>query len=218
MTARYQSVLFTPAVQAEQDRHGSRAPYAAYLAKHGEEAAEPDRLTPEAAAFIAARDSFYMASVTETGWPYIQHRGGPRGFLRVIDDRTIGFADLRGNRQYISLGNLGADNRVSLFLMDYPNRARLKLIGRARLTDPEAEPTLMATLTGAAQRPVEHGIVITVEAFDWNCPQHIEPRFTAADLQPELQRLGAHIARLEADLAAERARNQAGRGEEPGTP
>ena len=136
-------------------------------------------LGPQEAAFIGDRDSFYMASVSETGWPYVQHRGGPTGFVRVLDEKTIGFVDYSGNRQYVSVGNLINDDRVSLFFMDYPNRTRLKLLARARIVAPE-ETEILTKLTPADnQARIERGFLLTVEAFDWNCPQHITPRFAA---------------------------------------
>ncbi len=196
MTHRFSDLMFTPQVKAVQERMGSRAGYARI--------AEPDypardRFGPDERAFIAARDSLYMATVTETGWPYVQHRGGPAGFLKVLDDRTLGFADYRGNRQYVSVGNLATDDRVSIFLMDYPNRRRLKILGHARLTE---DPALLASLSeGGAGAKVERGMVIALEGFDWNCPQHITPRFTQAELAPLLDRLAAVEAERDA-LAA----------------
>ncbi|WP_428670306.1 pyridoxamine 5'-phosphate oxidase family protein [Roseibium sp.] len=204
MTARYQSVFFTRAVREAQDRAGSRAAYANYLARHADDAGQADSLNEKVAAFIAARDSFYMATINEDGWPYVQHRGGIPGFVRVLDGKTIGFADFRGNRQYISVGNISADNRVSLFFMDYVHRARLKLVGRARIVG--SGDTLLAQLAvPGTTATVERGIVIEVEAFDWNCAQHILPRFTAGELRPELERLTARIAELEAELAGKPA-------------
>lgn len=197
MTSRFFNMMFTPAVKAAQAANGSRQAYAG----HDDAAAEPDRLTEKEAAFIAARDSFYMATVGEGGWPYIQHRGGPSGFVRVLSDRTLGLADFRGNRQYVSVGNLSHDNRVSLFFMDYPRRARLKLIGRARIVDLDVEPKIAAALADKDYRAkAERGLLIDVEAFDWNCPQHITQRFTLEDLAPETEALKARIAALEAEL------------------
>jgi predicted pyridoxine 5'-phosphate oxidase superfamily flavin-nucleotide-binding protein len=142
-----------------------------------------DALSDREAGFIAARDSFYMASAGETGWPYVQHRGGPAGFVRVLDERTIGFADFRGNRQYVSVGNVRKDDRVALIFMDYPNRTRLKMLGCARFVGDD-EPELLAKLEADDSRaPVERGFVIRVKAFDWNCPQHITPRYTQAEIE-----------------------------------
>lgn len=165
--------------EALQERHGSRASYCR-IEERTDHQLQP--LGDGEAAFIAARDSFYMASVSETGWPYVQHRGGPPGFLKVLDERTIGFAEFRGNRQYVSAGNLLHDNRVSLILMDYPNRRRLKLLGRAQFLDLEEHPEAVARLELPDYRAhVERGVLIEVEAYDWNCPQHIVPRYTAAE-------------------------------------
>ncbi len=144
-----------------------------------------DRLGPDEAAFIGARDSFYIASVGETGWPYIQHRGGPKGFLRILDETTIGFADFSGNRQYVSVGNIAGDDRVSLFLMDYPSRTRLKILGRATLVGLEDAATLEKLIVPGYRARVERGLKIAVAAFDWNCPQHITPRYTLEELQAQ---------------------------------
>jgi predicted pyridoxine 5'-phosphate oxidase superfamily flavin-nucleotide-binding protein len=179
MGHRYAEIAFTPAVKAVQEREGSRRAY-----QRLETSPEPANhaLGKRETAFIAARHSFYMATVGETGWPYVQHRGGPPGFVRVLDAQTIGFADFRGNRQYVSLGNLASDDRVALFFMDYPNRARLKLYGRVRILDPgDAVTTERLTLPDYQAR-VERGILIAVAAFDWNCPQHITPRYTLHEM------------------------------------
>lgn len=198
MTARFFDLAFTPAVKAAQEANGSRGAYARH---EGGEAA-PDRLSEREAAFIAARDSFYIATVNETGWPYVQHRGGPPGFVKIIGDRRLGFADFRGNRQYLSVGNLSADDRVALFFMDYPARTRLKLLGRARIVDFAATPDLKEALVDQGYRaPVERGIIIDVEAFDWNCPQHITPRYTIAEIEPMVAALKARIAELEAQIS-----------------
>lgn len=202
MTHRFLEIATTPAVKAAQEAQGSRRSYAR------QEEGEPhhDRLGEAEAGFIAARDSFYLASVSETGWPYLQHRGGPAGFLRVIDETTLGFADLRGNRQYLSLGNLSADDRLCLFLMDYGHRARLKIFGRARFHDLAVEPELARRLIVPGYRAVpERGITIKVEAFDWNCPQHITPRFSEAELAPALAPVRQRLEELEAENARLRA-------------
>lgn len=206
MTHRFLEIATTPAVKAVQEAQGSRRSYAR------QEEGEPhhDRIGEAEAGFIAARDSFYLASVSETGWPYLQHRGGPAGFLRVLDETTLGFADLRGNRQYLSLGNLSADDRLCLFLMDYGHKARLKIFGRAQFHDLAAEPELARRLIVPGYRAVpERGVTIKVEAFDWNCPQHITPRFSEAELAPalapvrqRLEELEIENARLHAELAA----------------
>lgn len=200
MAQRFSELMFTPAVKALQAKFGSRASYSRF-----EEPEFParDRLTEREAEFIAARDSFYMATVTETGWPYVQHRGGPAGFLRVLDEKTIGFADFRGNRQYISTGNVHQDNRVSLILMDYPNRQRLKLIGHAHVVEAGDEPDLISRLELPDYRArVERAFLITVDAFDWNCPQHITPRFTEAEIEDLFAPFRQRIAELEHELSA----------------
>jgi hypothetical protein len=199
MGHRYADLAFTPAVRAIQETLGSRKAYA----RLDQGPRRHDRLGPQEAGFIAARDSVYLATVSETGWPYIQHRGGPAGFVKVLDETTIGFADYRGNRQYISVGNLQTDDRVSLFFMDYPHQARLKLMGRARLVGIEAEPELIARLAMPDYpAKVERGFVIAVEAFDWNCSQHITPRFTPAEVTEAIAPLQTRLGELEAELAA----------------
>ena len=146
-------------------------------------APEPDQLGPRETGFIHARDSFYLASLTEAGAPYIQHRGGPAGFLRVLYGHSLGFADYGGNRQLLSAGHLRRDPRVALFLMDYPARRRLKIDGEAEVLSLDADPSLAAALADGAAGVVERLIRIRVEAFDWNCPQFITPRFTQAELE-----------------------------------
>jgi len=198
MGHRFAEIAFTPAVRAQQEAHGSRASYA----RHEQEAPPHDRLGPEEAAFVAARDGFYLASVGETGWPYLQFRGGPPGFLRVLDERTIGWADFRGNRQYVSVGNLAGEDRVALFLMDYATRRRLKILGHAEALEVGADGGLAARLAvpGYAAR-VERAVRVRVAAFDWNCPQHITPRFTLAEVEQAARPLRERVAELEARLA-----------------
>lgn len=179
MARAFARIAFTPRVQAAQTRMGSRDAYRADELG----AAEVLELSPYEIEFIGARDSFYQGTVGENGWPYVQHRGGPSGFLKVLDPQTIGYADFSGNRQYISVGNLDGNDRVSLFLMDYPGQRRLKIWGRARLIDEDAEPALVARLESPDYRArVERGVIITVEAFDWNCPKYITPRFTEREV------------------------------------
>jgi predicted pyridoxine 5'-phosphate oxidase superfamily flavin-nucleotide-binding protein len=157
----------------------------------------------DTAEFIAARDSFYMASTSETGWPYVQHRGGPLGFLKVLDARTIGFADFRGNVQYLSVGNLLANDRISLILMDYANQRRLKIWGRARIVHDHEDADLLAQLEVPSYRArVERGIIIHVEAYDWNCPQHITPRYTKAEFERVIAPLLEEIADLKRKLGS----------------
>lgn len=195
-------ILATPAVQAAQLENGSRRQWENFSGDRSF-----DRFTENEQAFIAARDSFYLASISESGWPYVQHRGGPPGFLKVLDDKTLGFADFRGNRQYFSLGNIAADDRVALILVDYPNRARMKILGRMAAHDLAAEPELAARLREPGYKGnIERGLVLTLEAFDWNCPQHITPRYTLAEIAPSVAPLRQRIAQLEAENAALLAR------------
>jgi predicted pyridoxine 5'-phosphate oxidase superfamily flavin-nucleotide-binding protein len=148
-----------------------------------------------------------MGSVNETGWPYVQHRGGPKGFLKVLDNKTVAFADFRGNKQYISVGNLNVDNRVALFIMDYPNQQRLKLWARARLVDRDQDPAQVAKLQDpSCDARVERAIVLTIEAFDWNCPQHITPRFSAAEVERMIAPLREENRALKAQLDLTAAR------------
>src|SRR5829696_3649440 len=193
MGHKFAEIAFTPTVKQAQERNGSRRSYA----RLEEGDARNDRLTAREAAFIAARDSFYMATVSETGWPYIQHRGGPAGFVRIIDEKTIGFADFAGNRQYVSVGNLQTDDRVSLFFMDYPNQTRLKLLGHARLLEPSDSRLLERLQLPDYGARIERGMVITVEGYDWNCPQHITPRFTQAQVLSMVAPLRDRITELE---------------------
>lgn len=183
MGHKFAEVAFTPSVKRMQETMGSRRSYVRL--EEGE--AHHDKLGPNEAAFIADRDSIYMATVSETGWPYIQHRGGPRGFVRVLDQTRIGFADFSGNRQYVSVGNLAKDDRVALFLMDYPNRTRLKILGHTRQVGPEDTKTLERLTVADYRARVERGLVITVAAFDWNCPQHIMPRFTRGEFEAAMR-------------------------------
>jgi len=189
MGHKFAELAFTDAVKGIQQSQGSRN---AYARMEGGENSHY-QLGQLEAEFIAQRDSFYMASVSETGWPYLQHRGGPVGFMRVIDQQTLGFADFRGNRQYVSTGNFQINDRVSLFFMDYPNRRRLKLLGRVRLLG-EQETDLLSRLTMTEYRAhVERGFVINVEAFDWNCPQHITLRYTRSEVDALVAPLLAEI-------------------------
>jgi len=178
MGHKFAEIAFTPGVLRAQERMGSRRGYARLL----DGVSHHERLGRSEAAFISARDSFYIASVGETGWPYIQHRGGPKGFLRVLDEQTIGFADFSGNRQYVTVGNIAGDDRVSLFLMDYPNCTRLKILGHAREVG-HGEVVLKRLSIPGYRARVERGLLVTVAAFDWNCPQHITPRYTVEEIQ-----------------------------------
>ena len=198
MSRAYSDIAFTPRVRAMQTRMGSRSAYAPL--DHTDD--RRDALTEREAEFIHARDGFYQASVSETGWPYVQFRGGPAGFLKLLDDKTIGYADFRGNVQYISVGNLQGNDRVSIILMDYANQRRLKILGRVRLVSASEDPALMARLELPHYRArVERAVVISVEGYDWNCPQHITPRFTQAELEADTAPLHAEIARLKQALS-----------------
>lgn len=162
---------------------------------------ERDALTEDEIAFIEARDSFYIATISENGWPYIQHRGGRPGFLRVLSPQALAFADYRGNRQMLSTGNLAANNRIALFLMDYPQRTRLKIFGHARVEDARTHPELVQQLAEPeAQRIVERLFFIEIVSFDWNCPKHITPRYTADEIQQVIAPLKERITELEAQL------------------
>ena len=167
-------------------------------------APQGDSLGPAEQDFIQRRDSFYMASVSEAGWPYVQHRGGPKGFVRIVNPGLLGFADLRGNKQYVSLGNLEHDPHVALFFMDYPNQTRLKILGRVEVHEhDEKAPALIESFRPTGKSDViERVILIHVEAFDWNCPQHITPRYTMEELQEVLAPVRDKLATLEAENAA----------------
>jgi predicted pyridoxine 5'-phosphate oxidase superfamily flavin-nucleotide-binding protein len=183
-------------VRAVQKSMGSSK----YYDKIGKGEPYNHELGPDEMDFIALRDTFYMASVSETGWPYVQHRGGPPGFIKVLDATTLGFADYRGNRQYVSVGNVLKDDRVALILVDYPNRTRLKLLGHARIVSPDETDLLAALDVPAYGARVERGFMIKIAAFDWNCPQHITPRFTQAEIESVMGNLKERLADLEAQL------------------
>ena len=197
MSHHFADIAFTPTVKKVQEEQGSRK---AYARMEGVTEATNHRLTEAEAAFLAARNSLYMATVSETGWPYVQHRGGPTGFVRVLDKGMIGFADFRGNRQYVSVGNLMTDDRVSLFFMDYPNKTRLKLFGRAKIVGLEDQELLPRLEIPGYRARVERGIIITVESFDWNCPQHITERYTLDEVRALTTQLTTRIAELEAKI------------------
>jgi len=206
MARNYRTTLFNEDVWRLQEIHGSRASYARLDA--GADGA-PDLLTPKETGYIALRDSFYMASVSADGWPYVQHRGGPAGFLRHIDGNRIGFADYRGNKQYISTANLMRDDRVSLFLMDYPNRERLKLLGHARSIEREDDAELVASLMPEGYRAVpERAFLIDVIGWEWNCSQHITPRFTETEISAAIKPMAAELNQLRAEIAALRAEKE----------
>lgn len=206
MSKHVSDVAFTPTVKAVQERKGSRRAYADMERKGGWQAT----VTPELEAFVAERDSFYLATSSAEGQPYIQHRGGKPGFLKVLDERTMGFADFKGNRQYITTGNLLDNDKAFIFLMDYPKRRRIKIWGRARVVQ---DPALMEKLADADYDGVpEQAIVFTVEAWDVNCPQHITPRFTEAEVAKIIVPLERRISELEAELQRLRQTEGAGTG------
>ena len=206
MAHNFGKVMFTPAVKALQEKHGSRRQYARF-----EEVASTDRMGPNEQRYIATRDSFYLASVAANGWPYVQHRGGPMGFLKALDPTTLAFADFRGNKQYISTGNLATDNRVAMILMDYPSQSRLKILGRAELIEPDTNAARFAELIDRVRDPeykaqAEAIMVIHVEALDWNCQQHITPRYTAEQVKEVIAPLEQRIEELERENADLRAK------------
>ncbi|MEQ1776203.1 MAG: 2Fe-2S iron-sulfur cluster-binding protein [Burkholderiales bacterium] len=199
MSHAFADIAFTPAVRAAQTRMGSRKNYESFDRMEDRH----DTLGPMEQAFIEARDGFYQATVSETGWPYVQFRGGPAGFLKVLDGKTLGYADFRGNVQYVSVGNLHGNDRVAIILMDYAHRQRLKILGRARLVNFADDPALIAKLELPHYRArVERGVVITVEAYDWNCPQHITPRFTEAEIETRIAPLREAVSLLKTQAAA----------------
>ena len=202
MSYRFLDIAVTPSVRAVQAETGSERIWQDFKGHR-----EFDRFTENEAAFIAHRDSFYMATVSETGWPYVQHRGGPRGFLKLVNDRTLAFADYRGNRQYISTGNLAADDRACLFLMDYTHRSRLKIYTHVETLALDADPALTELVTVPDYRAkLERIFRLHLATFDWNCPQHITPRFTEAEIGEAVQPLRERLATLEAENAEMRAK------------
>jgi uncharacterized protein len=202
MAYSFLDIARTPSVIAAQKDNGS-----AELYERPDIPRDYTHFTPKEAAFIAERDSFYLATVSETGWPYVQHRGGPAGFLRLLDERTLAFSDYRGNRQYISLGNASVNPRVSLFLMDYPNRRRLKIYARMETRQLDADAALVAaTASPGYSGKAERVILFHLEAFDWNCPQHITPRFSEAELVKALEPARIRMELLEAENARLRER------------
>ena len=194
----FAEIAFTPTVQALQEAHGSRTAYARMQA----EADIGEGLGERESAFLAAADGFFIATVSETGWPYVQHRGGPPGFIRTLLPNRIAWAEFRGNRQYVSTGNVSGDDRVSIIVMDYANRQRLKLFGRLHLLElSDAPPDLSRAVELPSYRArVERIALVGVEAFDWNCPQHITQRFTLDQVELAAQPLHERIAELESEL------------------
>lgn len=217
MSRAYSDLAFTPTVRAMQTRMGSRSAYEAL--DHTDE--RRDALTAREAEFIHARDGFYQATVGEAGWPYVQFRGGPAGFLQVLDAKTLGYADFRGNVQYISVGNLQGNDRISIILMDYAHQRRLKILGRVRLVTADEDPALLARLAlPQYEARVERAMLITVEAYDWNCPKHITPRFTEAEVNAAVEPLRAELLQAREELkrlreAASASGTEPARGAEP---
>ena len=193
MSYGFLDIAVTPSVRAVQEQMG-----VAHIWQDFQGQRAFDGFTDSEAAFIAERDSFYMATVSETGWPYVQHRGGPRGFLKMVDERTLAFADYRGNKQYISTGNVAANERACLFLMDYARRARLKIYVHVETLTPEEDPALTAlALDDGYKAKIERIFRLRLETFDWNCPQHITPRFTEQEVSAATAPLRARLAELE---------------------
>jgi predicted pyridoxine 5'-phosphate oxidase superfamily flavin-nucleotide-binding protein len=179
MSQNFTNFAFTDNVKKVQSKYGSRQAY-----ERMESSGDQYQLTENEIDFIQSRDSFYMATVGENGWPYVQFRGGPAGFLKIIDDTTLGFADFRGNRQYISAGNLQAEKRTALILMDYVNQRRLKVWAEVTITEADENPALVKKLEMPVYRArVERAVLMKVQAFDWNCPQHITPRYTVNEIE-----------------------------------
>ncbi|MFT4053373.1 MAG: pyridoxamine 5'-phosphate oxidase family protein [Novosphingobium sp.] len=202
MSYGFLDIAMTPSVRAAQAEMGADRQWANFEGHR-----EFDRFTANEAAFIAARDSFYMGSVSEDGWPYVQHRGGPAGFLKMVDDQTLAFADYRGNRQYISTGNLAANDRASLFLMDYPRRMRLKIYAHVDKLSLDADQALTDLVLDRAYKARPERIFrFRLKAFDWNCPQHITPRFTEREIEQAVRPLHERMAELEAENEALRLR------------
>jgi predicted pyridoxine 5'-phosphate oxidase superfamily flavin-nucleotide-binding protein len=194
MASKYLQIAATDSVKHVQERLGSRA---AYARREGGPIVH-HQLGPAEIAFIEAQDTLFLASVNETGWPYVQHRGGPKGFLKVLDPTTVGFPEFSGNRQYLSFGNISQDPRVSLFLIDFRAQERLKIFGRETLVEGAENPDLLKRLeTADLPSKVERGIIIHVEAFDWNCSQYITPRFTEEEVRSVVELLKKRIEELE---------------------
>lgn len=196
MAKNYAALAFTDTVKAMQEKLGSRASYARM-----ERDTYVDGLTQNEVDFIAQRDSFYMATIGENNFPYIQHRGGPKGFLKVLDSKRIGFVDFSGNMQYISVGNIATNNSVALIMVDYPTRARLKILAKAEIVELKDDPVLydLLEINDYKFKP-ERMMVFNVEAYDWNCPQHIIPRYTAEEVEEAFSSQREHVKKLEAEV------------------
>lgn len=195
LTMNYSQLAFSDAARVLQEQFGSRHVY-----EQAEKQNMVDGLTDNEVRFIANQDHLYMASIGENGFPYIQHRGGPRGFVKVLDDQTLAFVDFSGNKQYISAGNLSTNPNVSIIMVSYPHRARLKLYAVARTVQLSEEPELFTRIdpSGYKHRP-ERMIVLNIQAYDWNCPQHITPRYTSEEIEQAFASQRGHIADLEAE-------------------
>ncbi len=179
MNQNFTKFAFTESVKKVQEHHGTRDSYARM-----ERSGDRFILTPNEISFIQSRDSFYMGTVGENGWPYVQFRGGPKGFLKVIDDTTIAYADFRGNRQYITTGNLIDNNKASLFLIDYPSQRRLKIWAESKTIDADQDTELAQELQMDDYKArIERLVIFTIQAYDWNCPQHITPRYTVEEIK-----------------------------------
>jgi predicted pyridoxine 5'-phosphate oxidase superfamily flavin-nucleotide-binding protein len=201
VSKHYATTAFTDGVRAVQEDHGSRAFYDRKRAI-GRATPGADPLTEAEKDYLGERVDFYVASVGETGWPYVQYRGGPAGFVRVLDDNTIAWADFRGNLQYITTGNVSGDDRIAIIAVDYVHQRRLKIFGRVRVVTVEDDPDLVASLADSAYEAVpERAVIVHVEAYDWNCPQHITRRFTAVELEPILAPMREQLATLQAENA-----------------
>lgn len=191
MDQNFTRYAFTDSVKEAQAKYGSRKSYSRM-----EISGDRHTLTEREIPFIQSRDSFYLATVGENGWPYMQFRGGPRGFLRILDERTLGMADFRGNRQFISVGNIRSSRKASLFLIDYPSRQRLKIWAEAEVLDRDDDPGLLEKVSlGDYEAVVERIMVFTIQAFDWNCPQHITPRFTHEEIREGVEGLDPDLVR-----------------------
>lgn len=196
MAKNFATLAFTDAVKAMQEKAGSRSGYARM-----EKANYLEGLTKNEMDYIADRDSFYMASIGENNFPYLQHRGGPRGFIKVLDEKRIGIIDFRGNMQYITVGNISTNHNVALIMVDYPARARLKILARAEVVELKDDPSLYELLDpGDYTFKPERMMVFHVEAYDWNCPQHITPRYTVQEIEEAFEGQRNHIAKLEAEV------------------
>ncbi len=196
MSRSFGAIAFTDAVKAIQEKHGSRSAYARM-----EKETYTDGLTENEIRFISQRDSFYMASIGTNQFPYIQHRGGPKGFIKVLDANTIGFVDFSGNKQYISVGNLATNQNVALIMVDYPSRSRLKILARAEIVELKDNPVLFETLNvrDYKNKP-ERMMLLHIEAYDWNCPQHITPRYTLSDIEEAFAGQRQYISELETEI------------------